>query len=227
MKTWRIIFWVVLSIGLTVAVSIGCALRSDVGWTLDDLSIEISRGHIAEWQVHRTQTWPAQPQHCSEFRGGGFSVLWLTSREPYDLDSIPNPPLHKVVSGRSGWPMRAMKWSVCLEMENPGGTIFGAYEDPRSIFVGGVDAPRWTHSDMEWFDQHVYRRIPLMPIGVGFASNTVFWMAVTGSLWLICRAIRRANRRRCGLCPNCAYVLSGLHICSECGLSEVPGKVDR
>ena len=61
------------------------------------------------------------------------------------------------------------------------------------------------------------RAIPLRPIWLGFAVNTLFYAAV---LWLLIPgpfALRRFIRRRRGLCPGCGYPAGGSEVCSECG----------
>ena len=61
------------------------------------------------------------------------------------------------------------------------------------------------------------RVLPLRPIPVGFAVNTIFYAAV---LWLlICGpfVLRRFIRLRRSLCPKCAYPMGKSGVCSECG----------
>ena len=64
------------------------------------------------------------------------------------------------------------------------------------------------------------RRIPLHPIWLGLALNTIFYAAIAWGLWQIPLALRRRSRRRSGKCVRCAYSLSGLTSgapCPECG----------
>ncbi len=61
------------------------------------------------------------------------------------------------------------------------------------------------------------RPVPLRPVWLGFALNTVVYSAV---LCVIVRApavLRRFIRRKRGLCPACAYPMGDSTICTECG----------
>jgi hypothetical protein len=63
------------------------------------------------------------------------------------------------------------------------------------------------------------RTLPLLPLGLGFAADTLFYAA---GAWLLCRiplGVRRFNRARRGLCPACGYPRGEAAICSECGAS--------
>ncbi len=71
----------------------------------------------------------------------------------------------------------------------------------------------------------VYR--PLWP---GFAANTVFYMTILATLWLLIRvgyfyAFRRLIRQRRGLCPACAYPMGESDVCTECG-KALPGRTE-
>ncbi len=59
--------------------------------------------------------------------------------------------------------------------------------------------------------------MPLGPIPLGFAVNTLFYAAL---LWLLIPgpfALRRFLRVKRGLCPKCAYPMGESALCSECG----------
>ena len=63
--------------------------------------------------------------------------------------------------------------------------------------------------------------MPLGPIPLGFAVNTLFYAAL---LWLLIPgpfALRRFLRVRRGLCPRCAYPIGESSVCTECG-GELP-----
>lgn len=67
------------------------------------------------------------------------------------------------------------------------------------------------------------RWIPVLPIWLGFAVNTVFYATF---LWLlICGpfVLRRFLRVRRGLCPACAYPMGESSVCTECGRA-LPGR---
>lgn len=67
--------------------------------------------------------------------------------------------------------------------------------------------------------------LPLMPIFPGLVFNSIIW----GSLMYIvlmypirfCHFLTRYRRRRQGQCPNCAYDITNLSTCPECGQGVV------
>lgn len=61
------------------------------------------------------------------------------------------------------------------------------------------------------------RAVPFKPLWVGFGMNTTIY---AGMAWLMIgvpHELRRARRRRSGLCEQCAYPRGSSTICSECG----------
>ena len=66
--------------------------------------------------------------------------------------------------------------------------------------------------------------IPIRPLGIGFAINTLFYATL---LWLlICGPfiLRRLVRVKRGLCPRGAYTMGESAVCSECG-TQLPTHV--
>lgn len=61
------------------------------------------------------------------------------------------------------------------------------------------------------------RPLPLDPLPAGFAINTAFYILCTSLLFIVYPACRTARRRRHGRCPRCAYDVTGLDTCPECG----------
>lgn len=65
--------------------------------------------------------------------------------------------------------------------------------------------------------------LPLRPIWPGLIINTLFYAALSWSLWLIPLPLRRARRRRRNLCLRCGYPRAGIAAevaCPECGASS-------
>ncbi len=61
------------------------------------------------------------------------------------------------------------------------------------------------------------RVLPLRPLPLGFAINTIFYATL---LWLLIPGpfvLRRFLRVRRGLCPTCAYPMGASSVCTECG----------
>ncbi len=116
---------------------------------------------------------------------------------------------HKGVASR-GWPLLSMSCEYDLNPNNRQ-AIFPCAQSPAGsvltirvisgIRTGAVD-PSWIHGPDP---RGLPRALPLRPIPVGFAVNTIFYAAV---LWLLTGepfVLRRAIRRRRGLCLKCGY----------------------
>jgi hypothetical protein len=106
-----------------------------------------------------------------------------------------------IVRVRSGWPMFAMQRTDPLDAQFSG--------------MSGPIARAWTFG---WSpDRTAFLRLPLRPIPIGFAVNTLFWSAVCAAPILVARHARRVHRRTRGQCAGCAYDVRGLDRCPECG----------
>lgn len=64
--------------------------------------------------------------------------------------------------------------------------------------------------------------LPLRPIPVGAAINTLLYAALLALVWMALRATRRLIRRRRGRCVHCGYDLKHEYAsgCSECGWNK-------
>ena len=98
----------------------------------------------------------------------------------------------------SGWPMRSMRARV----EDPSDRTAQVHWGWLVHRAPGTGVPA--------------RVLPLRPIWLGFAVDTLFWGAVTG-VFLGIGPCRRAMRRWRGRCARCAYPLHDLVTCPECG----------
>jgi hypothetical protein len=97
-----------------------------------------------------------------------------------------------------GWPM------VCLVSYSA--DFGGRIGHPWALDPGGS---RWPNG--------LPRVLPLRPILIGFAGNTVGYAAVLWSIVLGPATIRRLVRRRRHLCPACGYPEGASRLCTECG----------
>ncbi|MFG0305864.1 MAG: hypothetical protein ACF8Q5_06585 [Phycisphaerales bacterium JB040] len=69
-------------------------------------------------------------------------------------------------------------------------------------------------------------KLPLRPLPLGFAINTLFYAALILIPWELAGWGVRARRRRRALCPRCAHSLAGLPAhapCPECGTAPKGG----
>ncbi|MBL4698735.1 MAG: hypothetical protein JKX70_07865 [Phycisphaerales bacterium] len=106
-----------------------------------------------------------------------------------------------------GWPFRA--WSCeysSIEDDESSGQTRGGLQWEKNI---GVDYPLL---------------FPLSPKLPGFIWNACFYsLLVLGLHHLVLqfvgmiKAMRNTRRKRKSLCPHCAYDITGLSICPECG----------
>ncbi len=144
----------------------------------------------------------------SPFKALGFEQYFLgakqvmTSPTPVPIEDLPawvvipdQPPVIGLFSfNAGGWPLR------CLS-----GTLG---------WSGLTGLKPLTCSAIHRKD---FIALPLSPLPVGIAVNTLTWAAlwwVGVSLLII---IRRTKRQWAGLCPECAYQLRADTKCSECG----------
>ncbi len=68
--------------------------------------------------------------------------------------------------------------------------------------------------------------VPLRPLPLGLAANTLLFAAPPFIVLAAIPAGRRALRRRRGLCPVCGYAVGGLDRCPECGTDGIGNLVN-
>ena len=121
----------------------------------------------------------------------------------------------------SGWPLPV--FSASIHSVGHGSfdyEVFGGIETPLEPFAyGGIKLPKGRRlpPGLGLPGSAMPRVVPLRPIWLGFAVNTIFYAAL---LWVLIPgpfALRRLIRIRRGLCPACAYPRGQLEMCSECG----------
>lgn len=104
----------------------------------------------------------------------------------------------------------------------------GTASPPRSVVDPGGRLVVWSDCWAEWDRQRYVgptidasdrrHRMSLAPIWRGFVVNTTFYGAAVWLTGVGVVAARRRFRLRRGLCPLCAYNLSGIaSMCPECG----------
>lgn len=121
--------------------------------------------------------------------------------------SAPQPGLRGSDYG-FGWPFICMWYQVLGQDHNL--TVIGA-ELRGGLLISGQPATVGTPR---------CRIIPLFPAWLGLLGNTFLYAAAWASLLIIIPMLLRANRRRRGLCPACAYDLRATppgSPCPECG----------
>ncbi len=160
------------------------------------------------------------PLEVIDHRSIGVTMRQVFHRRPALVPRRGSPPSLGKLGDRTvqewhlysaGWPLRSLDGLV------------------RHYHLHGVtgELPNGTHEYVDLIrrpaNSGAYRPLPLGPIWLGFAVNTLFYAAV---LWLlICGpfALRRLIRVRRGLCPGCGYLVGESDVCTECGMALVPG----
>ena len=122
----------------------------------------------------------------------------------------PNTSARVAETHAAGWPMLALK-----------------YLSEQDVVMGPTGSPlrvtytsEWGLSVSRWFRTWNNECLPLRPMPLGFAVDTLLfaalmWASVRGD-----RAWRLSRRRRRGRCANCNYDRTGLApgaVCPECG----------
>ncbi|MFO0857531.1 MAG: hypothetical protein U0640_09280 [Phycisphaerales bacterium] len=130
-------------------------------------------------------------------------------------DSMWRVPREVICEVRSGWPVAAMRSRRVTD-----------WDDAKFTYVtqcDGLEIPASSLGERMRLTlegnslNSPYRPVPLVPVWPGFAVCSVFWAGVVGVVWFVPGMVRGAMRRRRGLCASCAYQVSGLAACPECG----------
>jgi hypothetical protein len=116
-----------------------------------------------------------------------------------------------------GWPLRAMvrhEYRYYTAPWNGWEDSFGNDRSPAIIQTG------WYAFDLPNGAYPYPVRLPLNPLWLGMAANSIFYGAIIAALVAMPGLIRnaiRARRVRAGLCPSCRYPRGVAAVCSECG----------
>lgn len=74
----------------------------------------------------------------------------------------------------------------------------------------------------DWLTNREGYQMPIRPIPLGLALNTLFYAFIAAVPILLVPALRRRHRRLRGRCVACGYTLAGLSTCPECGVAASP-----
>jgi hypothetical protein len=217
MKRWAftILLFLLLGAVVNVAVAWGCALWSDLARSPVAVDLPVPR------------VWPSYLQRChwpppsaasrAAEVGPGVTILSVVGGD-LQATSTGGPRALRVgmSSFQFGLPMRALEWRMYT----------GSRLDP--VKAAGEAAGLRRGMMVPWFiptrGRWYLRRLPLTPLWLGFAVNTLLYGIV---LWLLIPGpfvLRRHVRVRRGRCPKCGYDLRGSFDagCPECGWNRQP-----
>lgn len=170
------------------------SIETNANWPIrmaDDIDLvfdpELSRG-VRAWRP------PGQIEHES------YSARDRASREVFDLDVR-----------RDGWPWAGLERRE-LVIRKPVPVKFNPDVFQSREFNSG---PR--RQSNEGSIEFRGRRLPYLPVWPGFVANTLLFALIAFPLVLLPGNVSRWRRAACGRCIACAYDLTGLTTCPECG----------
>ncbi len=194
----RLALCLILGAIVNVIVAWGCARFSQ------ELDSTFAVRVIDGWQVEVPKRWPPCDQ-ANEVTWIGLRVRLCSGGALY-VTTIPDAfdPAFGLQVFDAGWPLHALRAIRSNKLRN-------------SLWARGVSAVESKRDP-----RALNPPIPLLPIPLGFAVNTLFYAAILFIPFTSLGVLKRRRRVRKDLCPRCAYDLAGLTLCPECGLTPSP-----
>ena len=140
-------------------------------------------------------------------------------REYAETRQVPIEPEHgpeylaRFTERAFGLPFRAMSFSYI---------VHGQSSQSNSLPLTFSNAVFLPENIRDLIDAFHTSKLPLRPLPLGFAINTLFYGGIIFGIWEGLGFAREARRRRKGLCARCAHSLEGLPEntpCPECGVT--------
>ena len=230
-RLFKLVVFLLLGAVTTVGVSWFCVLRTTWGRWEDLFTVEVGSWPLTSprWEVAGEMTFGAtvitSSLECdwkpfsNEFHiGSGYDPIetwlprWAFPRAARPDDLHPTCDWH-LAETASGWPFLAAYSSMLWKLLGPGGEGSGAEIDAK--IYGGITGPWLQPPETEWWQF----ALPLKPLWLGFALDTLVYGALWGGLLLVPRLGRRFVRFSRGCCGSCGYDLRGEFSsgCPECG----------
>jgi hypothetical protein len=224
----RALAWLALGAAVSVGSAwFGVLFRVYVDLALYGESWELVDRH---WPIPVPPDWPT-PYVTERSRGPAYErVTTIAMRTPGAVVTpagvLPAEHFH-AFRRRSGWPLMCMQSRFAERSEQ---TTAGV--ETRDLLTGKPVTERgqsvswhslWDRGIAPPFTARmagggaVRFTLPVRPLWPELALNTMAW---AGGLWALVAGRRRVIERlraAKGLCPGCAYELSDLHACPECG----------
>ncbi|MEE9128699.1 MAG: hypothetical protein V3T84_01680 [Phycisphaerales bacterium] len=214
MKRWlaKIVVFLLLGAIVNVAVAWGCYFGVRVANQPGDqvirrVSLDVAEFWLIQQAVGRTRVvwdfYGAVPRQLGEVRGPADYTLLGSDRESRDLAGYPLRSLWSIYSGPVATYSFPIDFRVPpLQETATFGPVTMATEPVR---IRDRTTPIW-------------KAVPLRPIWLGFAINTVFYALIL-SVPFAPFTLRRLIRRKRGHCIKCGYDLRGDFSagCPKCG----------
>jgi hypothetical protein len=167
-------------------------------------NLEYEKGVAIPAYVGAPHDWTLRTWHTLRGPGIRYDLVseceWMGSKLGSSPSTAPNRTLQRITTG---WPLPAMQYD-----SNP----------VANAWIGGL--PIAGSSTIAGL---VARRLPIRPLVVPFLINAAVFALAVFVLLTVSSTIRAARRRSRGLCTHCAYPVSGLATCPECGAATRPG----
>jgi len=166
------------------------------------------------WRTPVPGDWPSAPTTVQAARGPGLAAQY----------GFAGQRSANVV--RAGWPLLSHRSSTLRVAEGSlwteltglwrSGPLLG---DKTMALVASSSSVRRGMPIQSKRTAGMARRLPLEPIWLGFAGNTLFYAAALFVPPVFSRWVRSGLRRRRGCCTACGYSLDGntSGVCPECG----------
>jgi len=213
---WCLAAGVVLNIAVAWAAAVW-------GWVRPGTMVQLPAGHaralVPFWESHRELAPDERPDE---------EVAVVASGPGLSIDQALGSSTSVTVV-RAGWPLHSLRWFDLTEddvtqlkgrrsgyeLENGMWALPVSGAGPVTFANGNVKV---TNSRLTW-TWSLERRLPMDPIWIGFAGNTLFYTALAFMLLFGPGQIRRVWRSRNLCCVNCGYSLAGntSGVCPECG----------
>jgi hypothetical protein len=195
MRRCLVLFVLLLLLGAitNIVVAWGLSLRSwqstgGESWLVDQIAVDW-------WRTHAPPGFPDAPAGMYESHRFGNRISSL-----YETEEVRIGTSYFAHRFAYGWPMVSFEFTDWTNLQAR------TSERRRAIQLSG-----WP------FAPGTGRAIPLSPIWLAFAVNTLVYAAILLLLYGSTVVVRRRRRIRRGLCPACAYPVGTSAVCTECG----------
>jgi hypothetical protein len=202
----RVLWRVAISLALGAMINVLVAWRCHrFGW------MEGKRTKIENpmWPIRVPSSWPHEPRWGEWTEAGSIAFSRFIKHWPESRGGVE----HAVIVYESGWPRRAMIRYL---------PVVGGSSPPKVPDIGmlhlGVPSP----FNLQSTNIPHANYLPVLPLWPGFAINTIFYGTFVFAAMAGASALKRRRRIKRGLCVQCAYPITGLTRCPECGLSTAP-----
>lgn len=199
---------------IAIALGVGAVVNILVAWRGHWLGIDPQRWRVVQnqpWPLVVPPDWPSDPTMVQHAPSRLLDwTIYSVSFGNY-VDGLPETGVSAAFYLRmesSGWPYRSMaRYEAASRRPQQISDV------DVGLWKSGVGLSNWMSNAY----RHNEKRLPILPLWPGFLANTLFYASVPWLLMFGVATLIRRRRIRRGLCIQCAYPISGLSVCPECG----------